>query len=119
MEEFDRQVKECLQDELAEITLSAQSKDSMMKAMVLQLSAERSTGWQLLSGRIREFLESTYEVSLAPVAAFLSLLVIVGGVTVYSTQVQPQPIEKPTMVYMRQVGDSVEIMYLPAEVEER
>ncbi|HZK24195.1 MAG TPA: hypothetical protein VFC74_02270 [Oscillospiraceae bacterium] len=103
---FDQTVSEKLQQELQVVQLSSSQKEELGASMIGELQANHLSAGQRLLRKIKIFWQSTYEVSLAPTAATICILLVVAGVK-WLHPTTTKPVE-PTY-FIRQTDAGLEI----------
>ncbi|MDW7651507.1 MAG: hypothetical protein SCK29_07630 [Bacillota bacterium] len=115
MDALDKKIKKQLSAETKNIRLSAECKQGLQKALMAEISAGKSSWPRRLSVKTSVFWESTYELSLAPLAAACILFVVAGlGIL----QAGPEPaLEEPVpqVYFVSQSDGGMEIIRLSDE----
>ena len=76
MDSFDNRLKERFKKELHEAKFSKQAKQKLKRTLVEAAEhKQKKWHWRFLD-KAKEFLETTFEISLVPVAAAMGLIII-------------------------------------------
>jgi hypothetical protein len=117
MDKFDQSVRESLQDELQSLSLSDTTKEAMLRAMTVERNRSRQNLWRRLAARVSLFWDTTYQLSLAPVAV-ACVLVVVAGAGIYSEFSGPgQPDPTPPVYFVGQNNGGTVIVPLDGDTE--
>ncbi|MCR3921989.1 MAG: hypothetical protein NUK65_05660 [Firmicutes bacterium] len=117
MDAFEQKYKEKLKQTLADVTLPSDKKEALRASMMREIEVSRKSGWQQFRTSCLAFWESTYEISLAPVAVSVCILLVVVGVKYFSVAPDAKPLE-PTY-FIRQTDAGLEITRLENFREDR
>lgn len=122
MDQLDRELKDFMHRGLQGAGLSAQQKQDLQQVMGRELGPDRDRWWNRLGTRISRFMETTYEISLAPVAVAAGILVMVTAAGIFSLESGFEPGQLSGQVmYMQQTitgaDGSIQIVYVPVPGE--
>lgn len=119
MDAFDRHVRQCLEEKTAQAALNEDKKASLRKAMCQELQAAGSRPWRRAAAKLHLLLESTHQVSLAPVAAACLLLVVAGAGLLWEIPNRNSGGPAQELFFVSQTDSGMQIVPLDGEWEEK
>ncbi|MCF8012658.1 MAG: hypothetical protein K9L17_14325 [Clostridiales bacterium] len=118
MDNFDKYIKQSLQEEVYDVQFSSEKKAKLQQAMYGELKKRREKWWARAVRKFKTFWSSTYEIDLKPVAAAAAVLFIFTGAVAFKSQLNVNA-PRAKNVYMQQVvtgpGDNTKIIYIPVK----
>jgi hypothetical protein len=122
MQQPDEELKEFLKKTFAGVQLSHLQQRKLQKLMTQELAGEEQNWWKRRAAKINEFLETTYEISLLPVAAGISIIVVMLSASFFGFP--PTDTKQPSsqsIYYMQHAAispdGSMRIVYVPKAKE--
>lgn len=97
----DKLLAKLLRDELQQLSLSEQQQEQF-KQTIFQALNERQPWWRRTVKYIKDFLETTYEISLVPVIGSIGIFILAGGFLISSPPEQPAKTTDTAAYYLQQ-----------------
>ncbi|KJS12884.1 MAG: hypothetical protein VR67_06755 [Peptococcaceae bacterium BRH_c8a] len=121
MERLDREVQSFLKGGLENVKLSAKQKQSLQLAIAKELTVRQVSWWRRIIIIINRFMETTFEIPVAPVAVAVCSVMLVGaGMLVFNSGTEPGQAPNQ-IVYIQQAvagsDGSLQITYIPVHKE--
>jgi len=114
----EREIKEFIQAGLRGVGLDEARKLSLRHTLAAELRREKKAWTGRAANKIHDFWETTYEISLVPVAAAVVVLGVFCGSLVYPPSIKTEPYPAPRY-FTRQVRSGADgapqVIYIPVE----
>jgi hypothetical protein len=121
----NNELKNYLQNGFKNVQLSTKSKDKLHQIMLKELSLGRESSWKKTLKEFEKFLETTYEINLAPLGIALGVLILLINISLASIlpDTSSQNKSGPYTTYVQQttVGPDgrLTIQFIPVYKEDR
>ena len=119
MDQLDQKLKEYLQEGLQEVTISPRQQQRWQQAMLQHINGHQLSRWKKFLHSISEFMETTYEISLTPLAAAVAIMVMAAGAAFYGLALPPSTQQQTDRIILLQqnFSNSNQIVYQPIKGE--